>query len=88
MEKPEDREFEPYEKPEMPKEKPVAEAENVQESAIVDNEQDAEIVLEAAVEALKQEEKGEGKPEAGDVTEEEKEVIVRESEKENPEDRG
>ncbi len=88
VEKPEDREFEPYEKPEMPKEKPVAEAENVQESAIVDNEQDAEIVLEAAVEALKQEEKGEGKPEAGDVTEEEKEVIVGESEKENPEDRG
>ena len=55
IEKPEEQTFVPYENAEKPEE-----AAGISESVIVDNEQDAEIVLEAAVEALKLEESDEG----------------------------
>ena len=55
IEKPEEQTFVPYENAEKPEE-----AAGISESVIVDNEQDAEIVLEAAVEALKLEENDEG----------------------------
>lgn len=58
VERPEEADFVPYENMELPEKEPVEMSSA--EPIIVDNEQDAGIVLEAAEEALKQEEKGEG----------------------------
>lgn len=57
VEKPEETEFVPYENMELSEKQPVETSSA--EPIIVDNEQDAGIVLEAAEEVLKQEEKGE-----------------------------
>ena len=69
VERPEEQSFEGYEKAEKPEEQQgqeaLPDAVNPEETAessemiIVDNEQDAEIVLEAAQEALKEKEEAE-----------------------------
>lgn len=99
IEKPEDQDFVPYENAEKPEEsaaneiKPeseepikgseTAEPKEDMESAIVDNEQDAEIVLEAAVEVLKEEEnKGTG---TVDTAEEKTAEVSNDTDKESAE---
>lgn len=79
VEKPEEPEFTPYEDAgisEIPERGP--EEKNISEPIIVDNEQDAGIVLEAAEEILKQEEKMEETAEAVSEPDEKEEQISEE----------